>query len=150
MLPCRPGVVKRVAAPDRTASGTGKRPFGDDEELLSGTDKAELTPGQLFDGRGVVAQAISLKRELSVLPLELRDRRRELPILAPNPGGLDESPFAGDPVGQEDGGRQQQQEPGHAAPGREALVTGSDLLGAGSPGVQGQGPLAPVRASCGR
>ena len=110
---CRQTVAR--ASPGRLESGSGNRPIGDDEELLSGADEAKLTAGQLFDGRGVVTQAIGLKRELSVLPPEPRDRLGELQILAPHPGGLDESPLAGNPVGEKDGGCQNEQEPCHVA-----------------------------------
>ena len=97
-----------------------------------------------------MTQAISLKRELSVLPLEPCDRLGELPILVPDPGGLDESPFSDDPVGQEDSGCQDQQESCQAAPDWGALVAVSYFLCAGSlGGAQGQSPLGPVRASCG-
>ena len=128
----------------------GNGPVGDDEELLSGPNEAELAPSQFFDGRGVVTQAVSLERELSILPLESCDRVGHLQIRAPDPGGLDESPLAGNRVGQEDGGRQDQQESCQAAPDRGPLVTVSNLLcAAPCGGAKGQDPLGPVWPSCG-
>ena len=165
MLPCRPGPIKR---PARGAAGQaagqgpvknvklfltgplGNGPVGDDEELLSGPNEAELAPSQFFDGRGVVTQAVSLERELSILPLESCDRVGHLQIRAPDPGGLDESPLAGNRVGQEDGGRQDQQESCQAAPDRGPLVIVSNLLcAAPCGGAKGQDPLGPVWPSCG-
>ena len=134
----------------RPASGPGNGPVGDDKELLSGPNEAELTPGQLFDGRGVVTQAIGLEREVSVLSPEPCDRLDELLILASDPDGLEESPLAGNGVGQEDGGCQEQQESRQTAPDRGRLVAVTDFLCAAPyGGAQGQGPLDPGRPSCG-
>ncbi len=149
MVPCRPGPVKRPARWCRRP-GSGNGPVGDDEELLSGPNEAELAPGQFFDGRGVVTQAVSLKRELSVLPLESCNRLGQLLMLAPHPGGLDQSPLAGNRVGQQDGGCQDQQESRQAAPDRRPLVTVSNLLcAAPCGGAKGQDPLGPIWPSCG-
>ena len=83
----------------RPSLGSRSGPVGKDEELLARTDEAELAPGQFFDGRAVVTQAVSLERELSVLPLEACNRVGQLPVFAPDAGGLDESPLAGNRVG---------------------------------------------------
>jgi len=143
-MPCWPGQT----AGRRRRSGNGA--VGDDEKLLSGPNEAELAPGQLFDGRGVPTQAVSLERELSVLPLESCDRVGQLQICAPDRGGLDESTLAGNRVGQQDGDCQDQQESHQAAPDRAPLVTVSNLLCAAPCGrVKGQNPLGPIWPSCG-
>ena len=134
MLPCRPDAVKSFPR-GRPASGPGNGSVGDDEELLSGPDEAELTSGQLFDSRGVVTQALSLERELSVLPLESCDRFGQLLRLAPNLGGLDESPLAGNRVGQENGGCQDQEKLRQAEPEPGSRVARSDFLGAAPSGA---------------
>jgi hypothetical protein len=46
-----------------------------------------------------VPKAVSLERELSVLPLESCDRIGKVQIFAPGAGGLDESALAGYRVG---------------------------------------------------
>ena len=85
-------------------SAARKRSFGDDEELLSGPNQTELASGQLFDGRRVVTQSVCPLCEAAVLLAEPCDRISQMLILAPDPGGLDESPLAGHSVRQQDCG----------------------------------------------
>ena len=97
-----------------------------------------------------MTQAVSLEREVSVLPLESCDRLGQLLAFAPHPGGPDESPFAGNCVGQEDSSGQDEQESRQAAPDRRPLVTVSNLLCvAACGGAKGQYPLGSVWPSCG-
>ena len=97
-----------------------------------------------------MTQAVSLEREVSVLPLESCDRLGQLLAFAPHPGGPDESPFAGNCVGQEDSSGQDEHESRQAAPDRRPLVTVSNLLCvAACGGAKGQYPLGSVWPSCG-
>ncbi len=96
-----------------------------------------------------MTQAISLARELSVLPPEPCDRLGQVLILASDPGGLQEAPLAGNGVGQEDGGYQGQQESRQAAPDRWAGARAHLLCAAPNRGTQGQGPLDLDWPSCG-
>lgn len=95
-------------------------------------------------------KAVSLERELSIFPLEACYRVSQVQIFAPGDGGLDESPLAGNCVGQDDGGCQAKQDFRQAAPDRRPLVSVSNFLRAApSRGAKGQDPLGTVWPSSG-
>jgi hypothetical protein len=129
MLPCHPGPVKLLSSRrGLPASRSGIGPVRDNEESLARTNETELAAGQFFDGRAVVPKAVCLKRELSIFPLEACERVSQVKIFAPGAGSLDESPLAGNRVGQEDGGCQAKQDSRQAAPDWRPFVTVSNFL----------------------
>jgi hypothetical protein len=127
------GVVRSVW--EASTYGLGSvGPVGDDEELLPGSDEAQLATGQCLDGGRVVTNAIGLKCESTVLTLKSRDRFGQLSVLAAGSCGLNQSALADDGVCHKDSRCEDQEDARQAAPNRGSLIDGGDLLCAGSIG----------------
>ena len=133
-----PRVVRNGSAGQLVFDRERRGAVGDDEEPFAWTDEPEIPASQLLYRGGIVAKALRFAVKALVRLPQLGDGTGQLPVLAPNPEGGRQSPFADQRVRDQDRGQEAEQQPREMPSPPRALLPAAH-----------RGDLGPLRAGKG-